>query len=48
MKDLGVKVKNGIALDANKGLTIKGLQKDGFECIFLGIGLKKQQSLPLM
>ena len=38
MKDLGVKVKNGVALDADKGLTIKSLQKEGYECVFLGIG----------
>ena len=41
MKDLGVKVKNGIALDADKGLSLKGLQKEGYECVFLGIGNKQ-------
>lgn len=39
MKDLGVKVVKGKALDFNKGLTLKSLQSDGYEAIFLGFGL---------
>jgi dihydropyrimidine dehydrogenase (NADP+) len=39
MKDLGVKVVNGKPLDADKGLTLKSLQSEGYECVFLGIGL---------
>ena len=39
MTDLGVKVEVGKALDVDKGLTIKSLRQEGFECIFLGLGL---------
>lgn len=38
MKDLGVKVETGKALDADNGLTIKGLQNEGYEAFFIGIG----------
>ena len=39
MKDLGVKVVKGKALDADTGLTLKAIKEDGYECAFLGIGL---------
>ncbi len=38
MKDLGVKVEYGKKLGAN-GLTVESLKKQGYEAIFLGIGL---------
>ena len=38
MKDLGVKVVTGKALDAANGLTLKSIKDDGYECAFLGIG----------
>ena len=44
MKDLGVQVKNGLALDADKGLTIRALQNDGYDCVFLGIGFLNSSS----
>jgi dihydropyrimidine dehydrogenase (NADP+) len=39
MKDLGVQVKNGVAIDASKGYTLKKLQSEGYEAVFLGIGV---------
>ncbi len=40
MTDLGVKIQRGKALDAqNDGLTLEKLRSDGYECVFLGIGL---------
>jgi dihydropyrimidine dehydrogenase (NADP+) len=39
MTDLGVKVEVGKALDANGGLTLSSLRQDGYECVFLGLGL---------
>jgi dihydropyrimidine dehydrogenase (NADP+) len=39
MKDLGVKVVNNKALNADNGLTLDSLRKDGYECVFLGIGM---------
>ncbi|XP_042884365.1 dihydropyrimidine dehydrogenase [NADP(+)]-like [Penaeus japonicus] len=38
MKDLGVKVHHGRKLGMSD-ITVKGLQKDGYEAIFVGIGL---------
>lgn len=38
MKDLGVKVIEGAGLGEN-GMTIRRLKKEGFEAIFIGIGL---------
>lgn len=39
MKDLGVKIVNGKPLNASNGLTLKSLEKEGYECFFIGIGL---------
>lgn len=41
MTDLGVKIEQGKALDASRpdGLTLESLRRDGFECVFLGIGM---------
>lgn len=38
MQDLGVKIVTGKALGSN-GFTLEQLKKDGYEGIFLGIGL---------
>ena len=38
MQNLGVKIVTGKALDANTGLTIKGLRNEGYEAFFIGIG----------
>lgn len=38
MQNLGVKIVTGKALDANNGLTIKGLRNEGYEAFFIGIG----------
>jgi len=47
MKDLGVKVETGKALDADNGLTIKGLQNEGYEAFFIGIGLPDPNNAPI-
>jgi dihydropyrimidine dehydrogenase (NADP+) len=47
MKDLGVKIITGKALDANNGLTIKSLQQEGYECFFIGIGLPNPNKDPI-
>lgn len=39
MTDLGVKIVKGKALDANNGYSLKSLKEEGYECVFLGIGL---------
>jgi dihydropyrimidine dehydrogenase (NADP+) len=39
MTDLGVKIVKNKPLDANNGLTLNSLKNDGYECIFMGIGL---------
>ncbi len=39
MQDLGVKIITGKALDSEHGFTIKSLEKEGYECFFIGIGL---------
>jgi len=46
MKDLGVKVEYGKALGEN-GLTIQSLKKQGYEAIFLGIGLPEPKIDPV-
>lgn len=47
MKDLGVKVEYGKMLGQN-GLTVKNLkEKDGFEVVFVGIGLPEPKVEPL-
>ncbi|XP_034241166.1 dihydropyrimidine dehydrogenase [NADP(+)] isoform X2 [Thrips palmi] len=38
VRDLGVKVQTGRALSA-KDLTVQGLRRDGFEAVFVGIGM---------
>eukprot|EP01104_Vermistella_antarctica_P004115 TRINITY_DN14629_c0_g1_i1.p1 TRINITY_DN14629_c0_g1~~TRINITY_DN14629_c0_g1_i1.p1 ORF type:complete len:1024 (-),score=347.23 TRINITY_DN14629_c0_g1_i1:63-3080(-) len=38
MKDLGVKVEYGKALGEN-GLTVESLKKDGYEAVFVGVGM---------
>lgn len=38
MKDLGVKIETGKPLNAQNGLTLNSLSKDGYEAVFLGIG----------
>lgn len=47
MKDLGVKVESGKALDAAGGFTIDSLRKQGFAAIFLGIGLPDPKKHPI-
>ena len=38
MQNLGVKVVTGKALNAVNGLTISALEKENYECFFIGIG----------
>lgn len=38
VRDLGVKIQTGRAL-STKDLTVQGLQKDGYEAVFVGIGM---------
>lgn len=38
MKDLGVKVETKKALNADNGLSIKSMKKQGYEAFFIGIG----------
>jgi NADPH-dependent glutamate synthase beta subunit-like oxidoreductase len=38
MKDLGVKIVTNQALDADNGVTIQSLRKEGYEAFFIGIG----------
>lgn len=47
MKDLGVKIVNGKALNATSGLSIKSLQQEGYECFFVGIGLPNPNKDPV-
>ncbi len=47
MKDLGVRVVNGKGLNANDGYTVQQLAKDGYECVFLGIGLPNPNKDPI-
>lgn len=47
MKDLGVNVEYNKSLNATNGLTLEGLRKDGFETVFVGIGLPKPKSIPV-
>jgi dihydropyrimidine dehydrogenase (NADP+) len=47
MKDLGVKVVTGKPLGLNNGLTVKQLEKDGYESVFLGIGLPNPNKDPI-
>jgi len=46
MKDLGVKIEYNKALGEN-GLTIQSLKKQGYEAIFLGIGLPEPKIDPV-
>lgn len=46
MKDLGVKIKNGVALRTND-LTLENLKKDGYTAVFIGIGLPNPKSIPI-
>lgn len=46
MKDLGVKVVNGKAL-STKDLTLEGLKGQGYEAVFLGIGLPDSKRIPI-
>jgi dihydropyrimidine dehydrogenase (NADP+) len=41
MKDLGVKIETGRALSSlqEKGLTLEKLKKDGYDSVFVGIGM---------
>lgn len=38
MQDLGVKIVTGKALDAENGISIQSLKKEGYEAFFIGIG----------
>lgn len=38
MKNLGVKIVPGRALNADTGITIKQLKNEGYEGFFIGIG----------
>lgn len=44
MKDLGVQVFNGRKLSMSD-ITVQGLQKDGYEAIFVGIGLPQPKKI---
>ncbi|XP_033737186.1 dihydropyrimidine dehydrogenase [NADP(+)]-like isoform X1 [Pecten maximus] len=46
MKDLGVKVVQGKAL-STKDLTLEGLKGQGYEAVFLGIGLPDSKRIPI-
>ncbi|XP_065905312.1 dihydropyrimidine dehydrogenase [NADP(+)]-like [Dysidea avara] len=46
MKDLGVKVELGKGLGKD-GLSVKGLLSEGYEAIFLGIGLPEPKIVPI-
>lgn len=47
MKDLGVRVELGKGLGDENGPTVKGLLADGYEAVFLGIGLPDPKLIPL-
>lgn len=48
MKDLGVKIELGKPLTTdNNGLTLESLEKDGYEAVFLGIGLPNPNMIPI-
>ncbi|CAG2216272.1 DPYD [Mytilus edulis] len=46
MKDLGVKIVNGKSLDTND-ITIQKLKNEGYEAVFLGIGLPDPKKIPI-
>ncbi|GLH06744.1 Dihydropyrimidine dehydrogenase [NADP(+)] [Gryllus bimaculatus] len=46
VRDLGVNIKTGQEL-STKGLTIKSLQDQGYEAIFVGIGLPEPKVIPV-
>ena len=46
MKDLGVKVVTGRMLSEHD-ITIQGLQSEGYEAVFLGIGLPQPKKIPI-
>ncbi|XP_060065318.1 dihydropyrimidine dehydrogenase [NADP(+)]-like [Ylistrum balloti] len=46
MKDLGVKVVQGKAL-STRDLTLVGLKEQGYEAVFLGIGLPDSKRIPI-
>ncbi|KAK7790897.1 hypothetical protein R5R35_007942 [Gryllus longicercus] len=46
VRDLGVNIKTGQEL-STKGLTIKSLQDQGYEAIFVGIGLPEPNIIPV-
>lgn len=47
MKDLGVKVELGKPLDSKQGLSLAKLKEEGYECVFLGIGLPDPNKDPI-
>uniref|UniRef100_UPI001939D4E7 dihydropyrimidine dehydrogenase [NADP(+)]-like n=1 Tax=Styela clava TaxID=7725 RepID=UPI001939D4E7 len=46
MKDLGVKVETGKALEAGE-ITLKSLKKDNYTSVFVGIGLPEPKKIPV-
>jgi dihydropyrimidine dehydrogenase (NADP+) len=46
MKDLGVKIENGRSLGL-QDITLKGLKEQGFEGVFVGIGLPHAKKIPI-
>lgn len=47
MKDLGVKIVTGKPLDADSGITLKSLAAEGYEAVFVGIGLPNPNMIPI-
>ena len=48
MKDLGVKIETGKALTIeDNGFTLDSLEKDGYEAVFLGIGMPNPNMIPI-
>ncbi|XP_064387125.1 dihydropyrimidine dehydrogenase [NADP(+)]-like [Halichondria panicea] len=47
VKDLGVKVVTGRGLGGDGGLTVQGLLKEGYESVFLGMGLPDSKLIPM-
>jgi dihydropyrimidine dehydrogenase (NADP+) len=47
MKDLGVKVELGRGLGGEGGVTIQGLLSEGYEAVFIGIGLPDPKVAPI-
>jgi len=47
MQDLGVEVKNGVALGGRDGLTLAKVQADGYDAAFLGVGLTESKIDPV-